>query len=62
MFDGFDNDCEFTTEDILANIKITVPLSKTMEEAITSMRDWAKYRARPATSQLNQTVIRGIEL
>lgn len=62
MFDAFDEKTELNTQFILNNLKVTVPLSKTMEEKITSMRDWAKNRARPTTSQTNQSITRGIEL
>lgn len=62
MFDAFDEKTELNTQFILDNLKVTVPLSKTMEEKITKMRDWAKNRARPTTSQANESLIRGIEL
>lgn len=38
------------TEILLASIKSTVPLSQTMKEGIDQIRDWARGRARPASS------------
>lgn len=37
------------TDDILDSIKIEAPLSETMKEQITYLREWAKNRARPAS-------------
>lgn len=41
---------EVTCTDLFAVAKKTVPLSKTAEEKIKKLRDWAKGRARPASS------------
>jgi SpoVK/Ycf46/Vps4 family AAA+-type ATPase len=51
LFDAFVREGELSTEDILKNIKVSVPLSKTMREEIEALRDWAKTRARPASSE-----------
>jgi len=51
LFDAFhDGRREVTTEDILRNIRQIVPLSTTMREEIESLREWARTRARPASS------------
>ena len=50
MYDAFDLGRELTTEDILAVIKQSVPLSLTMKEKIDILRFWAETRARPASS------------
>lgn len=43
--------------DIVAAAKTVVPLSKTAEEKIAKLREWAKSRARPATSPIDQDFI-----
>lgn len=50
MFTAFSDGRAFTTEDISTALKDTMPLSKTMEEKITKLREWAKPRTRPAGS------------
>ncbi|MEB3229636.1 MAG: AAA family ATPase [Leptolyngbyaceae bacterium] len=52
MYDAFSQDREFTQLDIIAAIKSTLPLSKTMNEQVTALRDWARQRARPAASSV----------
>ena len=46
------DDREFTQLDIIAAIKATLPLSRTMTEQVTALRDWARQRARPAASSV----------
>lgn len=43
---------EFTQLDIIAASRATLPLSKTMTEQVTALRDWARQRARPAASSV----------
>ncbi len=50
MFLGFERDREPTNLDIAGVLDAFVPLSKQMAEQITGLRQWAKGRARPATS------------
>jgi SpoVK/Ycf46/Vps4 family AAA+-type ATPase len=50
LFDAFVRGSELTTDDIILNIKATVPLSQTMREEIASLRSWAATRARLASS------------
>ena len=49
MFAAFaDGEREITDDDLLAEVKTVVPLSKTAAEKIEKLREWAKTRARPA--------------
>jgi SpoVK/Ycf46/Vps4 family AAA+-type ATPase len=52
MYEAFAQDREFSQLDIIAAIKSTLPLSKTMNEQVTALRDWARQRARPAASSV----------
>ena len=50
MFVAFnDGEREITTEDVLACLNATTPLSKTSQEKIDKLLDWAKGRARSAS-------------
>lgn len=50
LFDAFVRGGELTTDDMVLNIKATVPLSQTMREEIAGLRSWASTRARMASS------------
>jgi len=52
MYDAFAQDREFTQLDIIAAIKSTLPLSRTMTEQVTALREWARRRARPASASV----------
>jgi SpoVK/Ycf46/Vps4 family AAA+-type ATPase len=52
LYDAFDAGRDLTTEDILASFEETVPLSQTMEEEITALREWAQTRARVASKRV----------
>ena len=53
MYEAFAQDGrEFTQLDIIAAIKATLPLSRTMVEQVTALRDWARQRARPAAASV----------
>jgi SpoVK/Ycf46/Vps4 family AAA+-type ATPase len=52
MYEAFAQDREFTQLDIIAAIKSTLPLSRTMIEQVTALRDWARQRARPASASI----------
>jgi len=52
MYDAFAQDREFTQLDIIAATRATMPLSKTMSEQVTALRDWARQRARPAAASV----------
>ncbi|MBJ7900627.1 MAG: AAA family ATPase [Cyanobacteria bacterium RI_101] len=50
MYEAFAQEREFTQLDIIAAIKSTLPLSRTMMEQVTALRDWARQRARTASA------------
>jgi SpoVK/Ycf46/Vps4 family AAA+-type ATPase len=52
MYEAFAQGREFTQLDIIAAIRATLPLSKTMNEQVTALRDWARQRARPAAASV----------
>ncbi|MGB7443043.1 MAG: AAA family ATPase [Coleofasciculaceae cyanobacterium] len=52
MYEAFAQDREFTQLDIIAAIKATQPLSRTMTEQVAALREWARQRARPAASSV----------
>ena len=52
MYEAFAQDREFTQLDIIAALKATLPLSQTMQEQVTALRDWARQRARPAAASV----------
>jgi len=51
---------ETTTEDIVRNIKATIPLSAMMKERIDEMRGWAKNNARPASAPKEVVEVRPV--
>lgn len=51
LYDAFDAGREIGTQDVLENVRESVPLSKTMKEQIDQLRDWASTRARNASSE-----------
>lgn len=52
MYEAFAQGREFNQFDIIASIKSTLPLSRTMTEQVTALRDWARQRARPASASI----------
>jgi SpoVK/Ycf46/Vps4 family AAA+-type ATPase len=52
MYEAFAQDREFTQLDIIAAIKATLPLSRTMMEQVTALREWARQRARTASASV----------
>jgi SpoVK/Ycf46/Vps4 family AAA+-type ATPase len=52
MYEAFAQEREFTQLDIIAAIKSTLPLSRTMTEQVSALRDWARQRARPASASV----------
>jgi SpoVK/Ycf46/Vps4 family AAA+-type ATPase len=54
LYDAFDAGHDLTTDDILNNIHLTVPLSQTMREDIESLRLWARTRARAASAEVGE--------
>ena len=49
LYDAFDRGAALSQEDLLENIRNTVPLSATRAEDISALRHWAENRARPAS-------------
>lgn len=54
MYEAFAQDREFHQLDIIAAIKSTLPLSRTMTEQVSALRDWARQRARTASASIAQ--------
>ncbi len=52
LYDAFDKDEELNDEYLLHALEETVPLSTTMQEEITAMREWSKQRARLASAEV----------
>ena len=52
MYEAFAQGREFTQLDIIAASRATLPLSKTMTEQVTALREWARQRARPAAASV----------
>jgi ATP-dependent 26S proteasome regulatory subunit len=52
MYEAFAQGREFTQLDIIAAVKATLPLSRTLGEQVAALRDWARQRARPAASSI----------
>jgi SpoVK/Ycf46/Vps4 family AAA+-type ATPase len=50
LYDAFDGGTNLSTEGLLTSLREIVPLAVTMQEGIASMREWAKTRARLASS------------
>lgn len=58
LYDAFYEKTDLTTDHVLAALRQTVPLAKTMAEKITAQRNWALGRARNASvvRPINSTV------
>jgi SpoVK/Ycf46/Vps4 family AAA+-type ATPase len=51
LYDAFDTGNDLSSDGLLATLKEIVPLAITMREVIDSMREWARTRARLASSR-----------
>jgi ATP-dependent 26S proteasome regulatory subunit len=56
LYDAFEADRELLDDDLSHNVRQTVPLSQTMDEQITALRNWARTHARSASSSAEATV------
>jgi SpoVK/Ycf46/Vps4 family AAA+-type ATPase len=56
LFDCFSAGVELQTQHVLAAMKATTPLSRTMKAQIDELRRWARVRARLATSDLPEPI------
>ncbi|MCB0162559.1 MAG: ATPase, partial [Caldilineaceae bacterium] len=52
LYEAFDKDRPLQMDDLVEVLQQTVPLSTMMREEIDALRDWARYRARPATGEV----------
>ena len=50
MYSAFSNELELEDGDLIRALKETVPLYDTFEEEIKALREWARKRARPAST------------
>ncbi len=53
LYDAFDTGNDLDTKGLLQTIRDIVPLAVTMREQIDAMREWARTRARPASTRGN---------
>ncbi len=56
LHSAFSDGTDLATEHIMSAIKATVPLSITMGESLRKLRDWAKFRARPASNGIAEDI------
>ena len=49
LFETFGQGRDIGSDDVARALQETVPLSTTMEEKITELREWAKHRTKPAS-------------
>ncbi len=56
LYDAFEAGRDLKDEDLLRNVRQTVPLSQTMKERITDLRNWARTHARLASTDAGATV------
>lgn len=56
LYDAFDAGRDIATPDLVANLQASVPLSRTMREQIDAQRQWARQRARNASSIPEETL------
>jgi SpoVK/Ycf46/Vps4 family AAA+-type ATPase len=56
LYDAFEADSELTDQDVLRNVRQTIPLSRTMQEQVSTLRNWARTHARSASSNNAETV------
>ena len=56
LYDAFEAGRELGDQDLVENIHNTIPLSQTMKERITALRNWARTHARSASGDVEATV------
>lgn len=56
LYDAFEADAELTTADLERNLRQTIPLSQTMQEQVTALRNWARTHARMASARTGVVV------
>jgi ATP-dependent 26S proteasome regulatory subunit len=50
LYDAFEAGRDLEEDDLLRNIAHSIPLSQTMREQVTALRNWARTHARPAST------------
>jgi SpoVK/Ycf46/Vps4 family AAA+-type ATPase len=50
LYDAFETGRDMEEADLLRNVAHSIPLSQTMREQVTALRNWARTHARPASS------------
>jgi SpoVK/Ycf46/Vps4 family AAA+-type ATPase len=58
LYTAFSSGSDITTEILLSEAKQTVPLSRTMTERITALRNWAKERANCTVGEIHESPLR----
>jgi SpoVK/Ycf46/Vps4 family AAA+-type ATPase len=49
LYDAFEAGRDLEEADLLRNVAQSIPLSQTMREQVTALRNWARTHARPAS-------------
>lgn len=60
LYDAFEAGRDLEEEDMLRDIAQSIPLSQTMREQMTALRNWARTHARPASSDASARRIVGL--
>lgn len=58
LYDAFYAQRDLTTDNVLQSLRQTVPLSKTMDEHINRLRNWAEGRARHASVERTASAVK----
>ena len=61
LYDAFSKGTDLDTATLRAGIAETVPLSRTMSEELSRLRNWAQGRARPATGPARRAESEAVE-
>jgi SpoVK/Ycf46/Vps4 family AAA+-type ATPase len=56
LYDAFEEGRDLAQEDLLANIRSTVPLSQTVKDRVDALRSWARTHARLASSDAGAAI------
>ncbi len=57
LYDAFEAGRDLEEDDLLRDVAQSVPLSQTMREQVTALRNWARTHARPASSDASTRLI-----
>jgi SpoVK/Ycf46/Vps4 family AAA+-type ATPase len=53
LYDAFEGGRDLEEPDLIRNVAQSIPLSQTMREQVTALRNWARTHARPASSSVS---------